>query len=297
MYSVSRSVPTIALVFLCSISSQTAFPQAAKFMRYKADAGPLAYPSLAAAGCARDATMFPPERYPVPIANDGALPPCDTLPTTVIPVNPCGPTKLGRLGCTAPRDNVPEDLTALGKAGLTILRAREKVLEILQNENGCTDWFRQKDSNPAATFRTLSFALDYKGEQFVQESRDLGRLKVFRNPYVAKVYQGDGSFATITLNARGAFFSGLSRVMEVRKEGGPESYQGFRILYVGPYTGNTLQAQVAVLLHEFGHLLNLLPTDEGDKDGKSVHNTFEVLRYCHAEVESKLKPGALAAAR
>jgi hypothetical protein len=69
------------------------------------------------------------------------------------------------------------------------------------------------------------------------------------------------------------------------------------VLYVGPYTGNTLHAQVATLLHEFGHLLDLLPVDEGDQDGKSVHNTYEVLRYCRAEVESKVKRGTLAAVR
>jgi hypothetical protein len=44
-------------------------------------------------------------------------------------------------------------------------------------------------------------------------------------------------------------------------------------------------------------LLDLLPVDEGDQDGKSVHNTYEVLRYCRAEVESKVKRGTLAAVR
>jgi len=214
-----------------------------------------------------------------------------------MPVNPCSSSSLRPSGCNAPMDLVASDLGPMRKAGQTILRAREKVLEILQAENGCSDWYKTKDPNPATTFQTLNFALDDKGENYVRESRDLGPLQIFRSPYVAKVYQGDGSYATVTLNRRGAFFSGLSRVMEVPKDGGPGNFQGYRPLYVGPYAGNTLHAQVITLLHEFGHLLDLLPIDEGDQDGKSVHNTYEVLHYCRAEVESKVKRGMLAAVR
>jgi hypothetical protein len=50
-------------------------------------------------------------------------------------------------------------------------------------------------------------------------------------------------------------------------------------------------------LHEFGHIVDLLPTDEDDLKGKSSQNTGEVLRYCRAEVEFKGKRTALAASR
>jgi hypothetical protein len=297
MYSASRSIRTVAVIFACCVSSKAAFGQTVRLVRYEADARPLAFPPLPASSCVKDATGVAAEAHPAIVATNDAPLPCDTSATTVMPVNPCSPSSLGRSGCNAPRDLVQGNLTSMGKAGHTILRAREKVLEILEAENGCTEWFRKKDSNPAATFRTLSFALDDKGENYVREYRDLGPLEVFRSPYVARVYQGDGSFATITLNRRGAFFSGLSRVMEVRKDGGLGNYEGFRVLYVGPYAGNTLHAQAAALLHEFGHLLDLLPIDEGDQDGKSVHNTNEVLRFCRAEIESKAKRGTLAATR
>lgn len=81
------------------------------------------------------------------------------------------------------------------------------------------------------------------------------------------------------------------------KEGGPWSFRGVRMLQAGPCAGDTLPAQVVAPLHAFGHLLNLLPVDEGDQDGKSVHNTYEVHRYCHAEVVSKVKRGTLVANR
>jgi hypothetical protein len=66
---------------------------------------------------------------------------------------------------------------------------------------------------------------------------------------------------------------------------------------VGPYAGDTLHAQVLALLHEFGHIVDLLPTDEGDLDGKSERNTAEVLRFCRAEVESKVRRNTLSATR
>jgi hypothetical protein len=44
-------------------------------------------------------------------------------------------------------------------------------------------------------------------------------------------------------------------------------------------------------------VLDLLPADENDVDGKSVQNTSEVLRFCRAEIESKARRGAFSAAR
>src|SRR5207244_713760 len=117
--------------------------------------------------------------------------PCDTRPVNVPSVNPCNASSPAQIGCHAPRDLVQEDLAAMGKPGQKILRARDRVLEILQTENACSAWFREKDSNPAKTFRTLNFALDGKAEDFVLQSKDPGNLTIFRNPYVAKVFQDD----------------------------------------------------------------------------------------------------------
>jgi len=201
---------------------------------------------------------------------------------------------LAEIGCQTPRDLVQEELTTMGKSGQKILRARDRVLEILQTENACSAWFREKDSHPADTFRTLSFEVDRNGEEFVQESTDpVDNATIFRNPYVAKVFQGDGRDATITINTNGAFFYPMSVVVEVWKEGVVVSRRGPRPTNVGPYPGDTRKAQVLVLLHEFGHVLDLLPADGNNVQGKSVQNTNEVLRFCRAEIESKAKRGAL----
>jgi hypothetical protein len=220
---------------------------------------------------------------------------CDDPPAPVPVVNPCNPGGTARTGCAGPNDPMQLQLDAMGKAGRKISRAREKVLEILGTENVCRAWFQEKDSNPAATFRTLSFQLDRHGDDVVLESRDKGPMNIFRNPYVARVIQGDGPYGVITLNTKGAFFSTQARVLEVRREGGPPSLRGTRLLHVGPYDGDTLPAQVITLLHEFGHVLDLLPADQDNVDGKSVENTNEVLRLCSAEIDAQARRGFLSA--
>jgi hypothetical protein len=185
----------------------------------------------------------------------------------------------------------------MGKPGQKISLAREKVLEILETENACSAWFKRKDPNPAASFRTLSFLLDRNRDDFVVESRDLGPSPTYRHPYVAKVFQGNGPYATVTINRQGAFFSGLATAVEVPKDGGPIHFHGQRMLHVGPYVGDTLEARVVTLLHEFGHAVDLLPPDENNVDGKSVRNTEEVLRFCRAEVDARVKHKVFSAAR
>jgi hypothetical protein len=191
---------------------------------------------------------------------------------------------------------VRENLATMGKEGQKILRARERVLDILETENACTDWFREKDANPAGTFRTLSFTLNSKGQEYVLETRS-GSLEMLQSPYVASVFQDSGAYAEITINRNGAFFFPMAAVVKDRKEGGRLSFDSTYRLKVGPYWGDTLNAQVLTLLHEFGHVIDRLPEDGEGQEGKSAQNTKEVLRYCRAEVESSGRRGMLAVAR
>jgi len=133
-----------------------------------------------------------------------------------------------------------------GEVSQKLLRARERVLEILQAENACSAWFREKDSNPADIFRTLSFEVDRQGDEFVQESKDPSNMILFRNPYVAKVFQGDGRYAKITINTKGAFFypiAGVGRSLEGRRAFVPS---WFALDKRGPYAGDTMHAQILV---------------------------------------------------
>jgi len=176
-----------------------------------------------------------------------------------------------------------------GKRGRSLLAARSMVLDILGGENACSVWFRQADRNPVGLFRTLSFAVDSKAIDYVVERMNGGKSEAFVNPYVATVVQDGGAYQTITLNAGGAFFRSFASLMRLANEGGPVHYQGGRALKVGPFLGNTLQAQSTTLLHELGHLLALLPLDTHDTNGQSAANTAEVLRHCQGEIESASK--------
>jgi len=186
---------------------------------------------------------------------------------------------------------------SLGKHGQSIAAARAKVLEILDGDNACTTWFRELEPDPAHTFRTLSFAVDAKSIDYVIERIDGAASRTFVNPYVATVLQGGGESQAVTLNAGGAFFRASATLVRLAKEGGPIQFQGARLLKVGPYMGDTPQAQITTLLHELGHVLELLPLDTNDANGRSAANTREVLRHCQSEIESQAKHHSLSASR
>lgn len=296
MYSASRSIRAVILLSLSSFSATAVFPQAVKFI-HNADPLPLAYMSSSKPPCTIESRSAFAARYPAAAAEGETSSPCDTAPVIVPSVNPCNSVILGQRGCEAPKDLAQEGLASMGKTGQKILRARERVLEILQRENACSEWLQQKDANAAATFRTLQFAVDRHGEEVVHASRDPDSQYTFRDPYVAKVGQATGPYAIVTLNVEGAFFQAMAPVLLVSKEGGPARGSGARLINIGPYAGNSLAAQTLALLHEFGHVIDLLPTDFQNEDGKSVQNTTEVLRYCRTEIDAKGRRGTLQAAK
>jgi hypothetical protein len=199
--------------------------------------------------------------------------------------------------CNGSADTVSAELAVLGKRGLKIARAREEVLQILRTKNGCTEWLGTKDANPAATFQSLDFLIDQHGPQDISESMTGESITVWRQPYVASATQDGGAHTTITLNAYGAFYRPQGHVQKTVAEGGPLRGDGARLLTVGSYRGDTLSAQIVTLLHEFGHIIDLLPEDADNLDGKSVRNTDEVLRHCRAEVEARAHQAKQAAKR
>ncbi len=297
MYTARRSVQAVAFVFAFAICVLPSYSQSAQFLRLetrllRTAAFPTStQPCRSSAGSSWGAQ---------PGAESGIVNtarPCD-LPVSnaVDPVAPCASTSPVAPGCAALHDFVRDDLNTMGRPGHSILRARDRVLEILQTGNSCTEWYRTKDADPAATFRTLTFALDHNEDVYVQRTFEPGGLELIRSPYIARVLQGEGVRSTVTINADGAFFMPLANVIQARPEGGPFHFQGARRLQVGPYKGGSLRAQILTLLHEFGHVINLLPPDRDD-EAKSPQNTAEVLQYCRAEVESKDAPRAILASR
>lgn len=214
------------------------------------------------------------------------------------PLQPCGFSPGASPHCADKIDTgLRPDFDALGKKKRPILGARAKVLDILETGGACAEWFQTRSPNPAAAFRTLSFAVDSKAVDYIIKREENLSATVLVNPYVANVTQDGGEFQTITLNAGGAFFHSSTTMIKQAKEGGPSQLLGARTLKVGPYIGNTLEAQVTTLLHELGHLEGLLPLDTDDANGQSAANTREVLRHCQSEVETSGKRAALSPLR
>jgi hypothetical protein len=229
--------------------------------------------------------LAPPER----VCLDAPL----SVPTRAFADNPCrlrvtrNPDLPRFLPCKEDVDTVPAELSALGKAGLKIARAREEVLDILSSSNACAEWFETKEANAAAIFQSLNFFLDRHGPQDIFASMNKDSNLVMRQPYVARATQDGGAHTTIMINVNGAFYRPLGQVLKTGQESGPVRTVGMRLLTVGNYSGDTLPAQVTTLLHELGHIIDLLPEDADNLDGKSVHNTDEVLRHCRTEVEAR----------
>jgi hypothetical protein len=212
---------------------------------------------------------------------------CENSPpkTPSVPVL-CDPTHPANPTCSQADDVVAVELGKMAKPGQKILNARQQVLQILVGQNTCSEWYRLREPDPAATFRTIHYALDGQGEEFVHETRESVSETIYRNPYVASVIQDAGVGATITINPNGAFFRFVGPTIVRAKEGGTSRWGGVKTMGVGPYPGESLKAQILTLLHEFGHILGLLPIDYNNVDGKSMQNSIEVLRYCRAQIET-----------
>ena len=180
-------------------------------------------------------------------------------------------------------DRVVLELSALGKQGDTIARAREQVLEILQQGNACTAWFQGADPDPAEVIRSLHFALELKGPSHVYGIRDSNGKQVFKHPWAARSIENGGRDSTILLNANGPFFNRTSVVMQLDPRGRLVRPDGIRLLMISSYKGNTPEAQVTILLHELGHIIGRLPEDGDSWDGQSSRNTSDVLRHCSTE--------------
>jgi hypothetical protein len=301
MYSARGSVPAVALLSVSALCSFPAFSQSTQFLNLEARS--LRLTSLSSSANACSMSNSNPSLAALPsdtFKADNSRSSCDrSLSTTSSPVPvavaPCNLSAQATIPCSASSAVVRDDLKSMGKEGQAILRARAKVLEILQTENACTEWYRTKESDPAAVFRTLTFALDRQGDVYVRRTPESDGISLIRSPYVARVLQGEGIDATVTINRNGAFFFPMANVINDGFEGGPLSLRGSRPLQVGPYAGGTFRAQVLTLLHEFGHVIDLLPQDRGDYEGKSRQNTMEVFQACRAQLESKDAPHTLVA--
>jgi len=218
-----------------------------------------------------------------------ALPTCSQSQTQRVVANNASPASLGPASLDPTRDA----LLAFGADGEAIQQARAEVLDILSDSSPCSAWFQAAEPRVADKFRSLRFEIDTKG------IAEILKLTIWRDdggyyqPYVARTGEGVGWGSTITLNANGAFFKKMAPVRTVSSM----EDTGYRSspeqpLRIGGFAGATLPARIVAMLHELGHIVNLLPVDSGVPSGPSisVQNTEKVLHYCGAQIRSHKKP-------
>lgn len=183
-------------------------------------------------------------------------------------------------------DPVETELAATAD-GMVIAGARQQVLGILREGNSCSAWFAEAEPNPAAKFATMHFRSDAAGSAVSLGDFDGGRFSI-TEPYVARAQENVGSGSIITLNAHGAFFQQRAGTMFRLPSSAPHSRPTICVLHVGTYQGGSLKAQVATLLHEYAHIIGLIPVDTGRREGPqlSTQNTETVLRHCRKQIEA-----------
>jgi hypothetical protein len=184
-------------------------------------------------------------------------------------------------------DPLEDELEAMGAFGFYIVRAREEVLEILREGNSCSAWYAEAEPELAEKFASLHFQVDELGEAVSLGDYNSGDVS-YREPYVARAQENVGRGSIITLNAHGAFFQ-THAVAKLRLQaGGPLTSVPPKSLHVAEYPGGSLNAQVTTLLHEFGHIVGILPVDSGEGRSPllSTQNTATLLRHCRKQIEA-----------
>jgi len=185
-------------------------------------------------------------------------------------------------------DPVQSELASEGTVGTTIERARQTVLKILEENNSCSAWMKQKVPNPADVFRRIHYKIDENGQKYVLKLQSKNDSWYFQDPYAASVIQEANPPVWVTLNAAGAFFKSGAAMRSYYKDGTVAGVVFTKRLNIDFYLGGSLRAQVTILLHELAHVLDAIPADSLTKGDirLSDRNTETVLRSCRAQVES-----------
>jgi hypothetical protein len=171
----------------------------------------------------------------------------------------------------------------------TLQRVRGQVLALLQQDNGCSAWFHEAENDPAGVFQSLQFEIDKEKQAYVFRIANDRQGDRYKHPWAARALQWGGRNSTVHLNPEGPFFNSSLPIMQLSSSGAFIRPDGFRVLTVGPYRGNTGEARITTLLHELGHVTARIPEDNDSWDGKSSRNTEEVLRHCRTEIQEYAK--------
>lgn len=188
-------------------------------------------------------------------------------------------------------DPVERELLDLGRFGEGIQNVRAEILGLLSEQSSCSAWFRAAEPEAVAKFRSLRYVVDFEGPGEILKIQEPNNPVVAIQPYVARTGQDVGPGSTITLNAHGAFFQESARVRTRYSPNDVTTENKYRALAVGNFSGGSPAARLLTLLHEFGHVTDILPVDAGVAEGPmlSVRNTETVLSHCGSQIRAHAK--------
>ena len=180
-------------------------------------------------------------------------------------------------------DRVALELAIMGKRGAIVEDVRERTIAVLQASDSCAEWYEQSNPDVADVFRSLHYSIEDDQPSYTLRRYDYRGVQLLKNPWAAHAIQYGGRESTVHLNINGPFFRRISPVLDLgsRRWISPISHTR---LGVAEFSGDTTEAQIAILLHELGHVIGRLPLDTDSWDGQSSRNTVEVLRHCKPEI-------------
>jgi hypothetical protein len=144
--------------------------------------------------------------------------------------------------------------------------AREAVLNILSGANDCAQFFGGAVGNAAEIFGQVQI-----------------RLASGMPPLTgAATTQGTFANSTIFLNTSGAFFQAVTA--------GGQGVQAGAFPRVGSFFANSPQARMSILLHEFAHNVNAVPSDKGNP-AQSAKNTKTIEENCGEAIRQAASGG------
>ena len=160
--------------------------------------------------------------------------------------------------------------------GSRFLSAYEDVINILQAQNSCSDFF---GSSAVEVFNELATQLTITRIPQNIGIRMSGRYRLMAKHGSSFRYR---LFDKAEINIRGAFYIASGFISEPR------------IRPIGPFLPDTREVRAIMLLHELGHLIEtpsgqwLLP-DDGKDDAESQKNTRNIAKHCQQVIRAQTR--------
>jgi RHS repeat-associated protein len=164
--------------------------------------------------------------------------------------------------------------------------AQSAVIAILGGKGPCADFFSKGPREPVAAFAG-THVTTYNGPNYYDTHLDANGNPIgyLENAFTKPVPFG----GIIELNQNGAFFQ--ANVYAFKPSPGVRPPPAAAMS--GSYGGDTLAARVSIMLHEFAHILNLIPPDSSpvasEAGVKSGANTATIEKNCATAIKEAVK--------